>query len=47
VTVETCDGLAEIDCGIDAEPEGEDRRDGKCDVFRTSVTMNQLYCILS
>jgi hypothetical protein len=41
VIVETCDGLAEMD-EIDPEPEGEERRGGKCDVLRTSVTVDQL-----
>lgn len=36
-----CDGRAEIDVGIDPEPEGEERRGGRCDGLRTSVTMNQ------
>ena len=41
VMVETCDGRAEMD-EIEPEPEGEERRGGKCDVLRTSVTVDQL-----
>jgi hypothetical protein len=38
VIVVSCDGRADID-DIDPEPEDEERRGGRCDVLRTSVTI--------
>lgn len=41
VIVVSCDGRAEIEVGIEPDPEGEERRAGRCDEFRTSVTVDQ------